>query len=97
MKIEIGKDNLLCLVYGQIEQSKVLLLQEMVVGTIDCNKSSHLAEGWPNLQCHRLVVSTKFTSQELRVVTVAVTVGKEDESLERALETHDGKLSSKLL
>ena len=69
----------------------------MMVDTTDCNKSSLLVEGWPNLQCHRLVVSTEFTSQELRAVTVAVTVGKEGESLERALETHDGKLSGKLL
>ena len=69
----------------------------MMVGTTDCNKSNILAKGWPNLQCHRLVVSTEFTSQELRVVIVAVTVGKEAESLERALETHDGKLFGKLL
>ena len=69
----------------------------MMVGTTDCNKSNILAEGWPNLQWHRLVVSIEFTSQELRAITVAITVGKEGESLERALETHDGKLSGKLL
>ena len=65
----------------------------MIVGTTDCNNSSILADGWPNLQCHRLLVSTKGTLQELR----AVTVGKEDESLERASETHGGKLSGKML
>ena len=65
----------------------------MIVGTTDCNKSSLLADGWPNLQCHRLVVSTEDILQELR----AVIDGKEDESLERASEIHDGKLSGKLL
>ena len=54
-----GKGNLFCLARGQIEQSKVLLiLQVMTFGTSDCDKTNLCGEGWPNLQCHKLVLST---------------------------------------
>ena len=50
----------------QTEQSKVLLiLQLMTSGTRECNKINLYGEGWPNLQCHRLVLSTSNV-QELK-------------------------------
>ena len=65
-EIDAGKGNLFCLARGQTEQSKVLLiLQVMTFGTSDCNKTNFCGEGWPNLQCHRLVLSTSDV-QELK-------------------------------
>ena len=58
-EIDTRKGNLFCLARGQIEQSKVLLiLQVMTFGTSDCDKTNLCGEGWPNLQCHKLVLST---------------------------------------
>ena len=54
-----GKGNFFYLARGQIKQSKVLLiLQVMTFGTSDCDKTNLCGEGWPNLQCHKLVLST---------------------------------------
>ena len=65
-EIDEGKCNLFCLARGQTEQSKVLLiLQVMTFGTSDCNKTNLCGEGWPNLQCHKLVLST-LEIQELK-------------------------------
>ena len=58
-EIDEGKCNLFCLARGQTEQSKpLLILHEMTFGTSDCNKANLCGERWPNLQCHRLVLST---------------------------------------
>ena len=65
-EIDAGKCNLFCLARGQTEQSNVLLtLQGMTFGTSDCNKTNLYGERWPNLQCHRLVLSTSDV-QELK-------------------------------
>ena len=65
-EIDAGKGNIFCLARGQTEQSKVLLiLQLMKSGTKECNKINLCGEGWPNLQCHRLVLSTSDV-QELK-------------------------------
>ena len=65
-EIDARKGNLFCLARGQTEQSKVLLiLQLMTFGTRECNKINLCGEGWPNLQCHRLVLSTSDV-QELK-------------------------------
>ena len=65
-EIDAGKGNLFCLARGQTEQSKVLLiLQLMTSGTRECNKTNLCGEGWPNLQCHRLVLSI-LDVQELK-------------------------------
>ena len=37
----------------------------MTFGTSDCNKTNLYGERWPNLQCHRLVLSTSDV-QELK-------------------------------
>ena len=37
----------------------------MTFGTSDCNKTNLCGEGWPNLQCHKLVLSTSEI-QELK-------------------------------
>ena len=61
-----GKCNIFCLARGQTEQSKLLLiLHVMTFGTSDCNKTNLCGEGWPNLQCHKLVLST-LEIQELK-------------------------------
>lgn len=49
-------------------------------------------EGWPNLQCHRLVLSIALILQDLIVVTI-----EKEENLKRASEIGVGKLSGKLL
>ena len=65
-EIDAGKGNLFCLARGQTKQSKVfLILQLMTSGTRECNKTNLCGEGWPNLQCHRLVLSTSDV-QELK-------------------------------
>ena len=53
--MEVGKGNLFCLARGHIVQSKVLLLmQETISGTIECNKASLCVEGCPKLKCQKL-------------------------------------------
>ena len=65
-EIDKGKGNLFCLARGQTEQSKLLLiLHVMTFGTSDCNKTNLCGEGWSNLQCHKLVLSTSEI-QELK-------------------------------
>ena len=65
-EIDAGKCNLFYLARGQTEQSNVLLtLQGVTFGTSDCNKTNLYGERWPNLQCHRLVLSTSDV-QELK-------------------------------
>ena len=65
-------------------------MQVITSSTGDCNKASLCGEEWPNMQCHRLVLSTKEI-QELWQ--------KEEnlESLERISETDGGRDSSKML
>ena len=50
--------NLFCLIIGQIEQSKDLLLLQLITSdTRFCKMANLWKEGCPNLLCQRLVLS----------------------------------------
>ena len=88
--MEVGKGNFLYFAKGHILQSKVLLLlQEITLGTKECNKASLCAEGWPNLQCQR--IESFMTEAALQVCTK--TLELKGENLEMMSMTDYGRMA----
>ena len=83
--------NLFCLAIGQMEQSKDLLLLQLITsGTRFCKMANLWKEGCPNLLCQRLVLS--ITEAELQELTEFIKL--EEESLDSIAETDFGRTMS---
>ena len=73
---------------GQIVQSKTLLaLQDSISSTMFFNKANLCEEGWPDLQCHKLKVSTI----EVELQELTLFIGKWEDNLDKTSETDFGK------
>ena len=83
--------NLFCLAIGQMEQSKDLLLLQLITSsTRFCKMANLWKEGCPNLLCQRLVLS--ITEAELQELTEFIKL--EEESLDSTAETDFGRTLS---
>ena len=83
--------NLVCLTIGQIEQSKDLLLLQLITSdTRFCKMANLWKEGCPNLLCQSLVLS--IIEAELQELTEFIKLEKE--SLDSTVETDFGRTMS---